>query len=205
MSAAPLPRSAYRASTTPGKRVHKRCRKCGKVVSVKALVCRRCGKRQRVNPRTLYLMLAGSCIAAMFGVATVGSLRAAGRASYLAQLPRSAETHGRAFSGPPEPVRLGAADLWAAYNHDAVAADHMYKDKRVIVTGRLMVTPTRDFLGHVVLRLGTEDVFEMVHATLARRDTLIDSFPAKGQTVTVACVGRGAVIGAPLLGGCVLQ
>jgi hypothetical protein len=171
---------------------------------VKALACRRCGRRQRVNPRTIYLFLAGSCLAAMFGVASLGSLRPSARPADAAPA-AGADLARVRVPGAAAPARVDAAELWAAYNRDAVAADRLYKDKPLVVTGRLLVTPTRDFRGDLVLRLGTGDALEMVHATLAARDTLIDSLPAKGQSVTVACTGRGAVIGAPLLGGCVLQ
>jgi hypothetical protein len=62
--------------------------------------------------------------------------------------------------------------------------------------------PVRDFRGFIVLRLGTGDVFETVHATLARRDGAIVSGIVKGQSVTLGCVGRGALIGSPILDGC---
>jgi len=103
------------------------------------------------------------------------------------------------------PIRMTAADLWAAYSKDAVAADRLYRDKPLVVTGRLLMTPARDFRGNMVLRLGTGDALEMVHAALIGRDTLIDSLPSKGQTVTVACVGHGTVLGAPMLGACSLE
>jgi hypothetical protein len=160
-----------------------------------------------MNPRVIYLGLAGLFIAGMFAFAGIGSLFPTARVNYAlpsasagASLPRATAT---APAGPPA-ARLTAAELWAAYSQDAVRADHLYKDKPLVVTGRVLVVPTRDFRGNVVLRLGTGDALEMVHAILARRDTLIDSIPAKGQTVSVSCVGRGAAIGAPLLDGCAL-
>jgi hypothetical protein len=174
---------------------------------VRALVCRRCGKRQRVNPRTIYLGLAGLFLAGLFAVAGLGSLLPTARVNDA--LPAACAGANAPVAAPVapagQPARLTAAELWAAYNLDAVRADRLYKDKPIVVTGRVLVVPTRDFRGNVVLRLGTGDALEMVRATLVRRDMLMDSLPAKGQTVSVACVGRGAAIGAPLLDNCALE
>ena len=175
------------------------------MVSVRALVCRRCGRRQRVSPRTIYLGLAALTLASMFAVAGLLPLGKGGDPPPYA--PAGVPGPSGGVAAPPlrAPERLAAADLWAAYARDPLAADRLYKDKPLVVTGQVIAAPQRDFRGSVVLRLGTGDMLETVHATLAARDITNDATLAKGQTVSVACVGRGALIGAPLLDGCTLQ
>jgi hypothetical protein len=198
--------------TPPRKRAHKRCGKCGKVVSVRAMVCRRCGKRQRVNPRLVYLGLAFLFLGGLFAVAGAGpgplgrgwDVASLGRAG-SAGAKRAAAAGARAAADGHNPQAVAASDLWAAYNKDPVAADHLYKDRPVTVTGAVVVTPVRDFHGNIVLRLSTGDDFELVHAMLAPRNaTAVLSSLSKGQTITVSCTGRGALIGAPILDACSL-
>lgn len=205
MSAAPLPRNAYRMKHTPSKRAHKRCAKCGKVVAIRALVCRRCGKRQRVNPKVLYLGLAGMFLAGMFAVAALVPVGKPVDAAPMARAPGGPPGNVGGAKGGQAPLHLSAADLWTAYGKDPAGADRLYRGKPLVVTGRVLMTPARDFRGNVVMRLGTGDALEMVHATMLGRDTLIDLLPGKGQMATVACTGSGTVIGAPLLSGCTLQ
>ena len=56
----------------------------------------------------------------------------------------------------------------------------------------------------MVVRLGTEDTFDTVNATLAARDNPAVATLVKGRAVSLICVGRGSLMGAPLLGGCFL-
>jgi tRNA_anti-like len=182
---------------------HKRCRKCGKVVSLRAFVCRRCGKRQRISRTTILLSLAALALGAMFAVAVAGTLTPRSPDGVRAARAASAAAAAAAAAGR-NPAHLRAADLWADYHRDAAAADRAYKDKPVKLTGVVMAAPTRDYRGNIVLRLGTGDVFEMVRATLASRDGTQVLGIGKGQTVTVGCTGRGALIGAPELDGCVI-
>jgi hypothetical protein len=172
------------------------------VVSTRALACRRCGKRQRVNPRWIILGLAAAAMGAMFAVAGLGSRASLGRS--LEPL-ASARSKTRVPAAESPETQLTASDLWAAYNKDTAAADRRFRDKRVAVVGTLVAVPTRDFDGSLILRLGTDDMFEAVRATLARRAGLTTASFAKGQLVSVSCTGRGALIGAPILDDCTLR
>jgi hypothetical protein len=175
------------------------------VVSVRALVCRRCGKRQRMNPRTAYLGLGLLFLGGLFAFAGVGSLPSFGRpveALPFPRMPVAAAPAAAARAPGGEPQRVSASQIWAAYNKDSVAADHQFKDRPVMVTGTVISAPAREFHGNIVLRLGTGDVFEAVRVMLAVRDATVVSGIVKGQTITVSCVGRGVLIGAPMLDGC---
>jgi tRNA_anti-like len=180
---------------------HRRCARCGKVVSSRALVCRRCGKKQRMNPRTTLLLLAGVFLIALFGVATVQQrfpffrvrdvVSSTPDPSPVALAPR-AVTSGDLIS---------ATDLWGLYNIDASRADARFKNKSVSVTG-VVADVRREFAGGIVLRLVAGESFETVRAIVVNRDYAPTSAPVRGQTVSLRCTGRGALIGSPLLEGC---
>jgi hypothetical protein len=57
----------------------------------------------------------------------------------------------------------------------------------------------------MVVRLGTGDAFETVNATFATRNDSVLGTLAKGHAVSLLCVGRGALMGAPVIGGCFLR
>jgi hypothetical protein len=180
---------------------YRRCGKCGKVISVRALACRRCGKRQRVSPRTMMLGLGCAVMVGMFAVALMS-----GRASELSfEVGPAAAAGGSAAAGAPgTPVRITAAGLLSAYQHDPASADRIYKEKRVAVTGEVVAVPTRDFRGNVMLRLGMPEVLESVRATLAGSSSSVAVMLGKGQTISMVCTGEGALIGSPILRDCVL-
>jgi hypothetical protein len=181
---------------------HRKCAKCGKVISVRALACRRCGKRQRMSPRTMMLGLGCAVMVAMFAVAFMSG-QMSGRASELSLAPGPADALGMAGT-PGSPVRITAAGLLSAYQHDPASADRIYKEKRVAVTGEVMALPTRDFRGNVMLRLGMPEVLESVRATLAGSSSSVAVMVGKGQTISMVCTGEGALIGSPILRDCVL-
>ncbi len=180
----------------------RRCGKCGKLVSRSAYACRRCGKSQRMRPRTILLGLASLGLLAMFGVAGAGSF-----------LPQARPVEAQAAAAAPvrpAPVmtvrtpEVTASDLWAAYSADAAAAERTYRDRSLVVTGTIRAVD-RNYEGDVVVRLGTGDAFDTVNATLAARNDPAIGALGKGRTVALICVGRGAMMGAPLLGGCFVK
>ena len=63
----------------------------------------------------------------------------------------------------------------------------------------------RNFEGDMVIRLATPDPFDSVNATLATRNDPVLATLVKGRAVSLLCVGRGAMMGAPLLGGCFVR
>ena len=52
----------------------RRCGKCGKLVSAAAYACRRCGKAQRIRPKTILLVLSCGLLVGMFAVAGASAL-----------------------------------------------------------------------------------------------------------------------------------
>jgi len=196
MNAAPVRRAPYPVRTD-----HKQCMKCGKLVARAAFVCRRCGKRQRVRPRTVVLALTSGAILAMFAVAS---------ASALLTPPRPVETTPtwpKAAAAPTivkAAAEVTATELRAAYALNPVEADRQFRYKSVIVNGVVMTTE-RDFEGNMIARLSTGDALETVNAKLATRNdpTLVGVI--KGRSVSLLCVGRGSIMGAPQLAGCFVR
>jgi hypothetical protein len=182
----------------------RRCGKCGKLVSRAAYACRRCGKSQRVRPRIILLGLAGGLMIAMFGVAGASALLPGSRqveAQPVAPPPAAAVQPPRTTSGTPQ---VTATALWAAYSLDALGADRSYRDRSLVVSGTVR-SVDRNYEGDMVVRLGTGDAFDTVNATLAARNDPALAALTKGSAVSLICVGHGALMGAPLLGGCFVK
>jgi hypothetical protein len=178
------------------KGAHRRCARCTKVISRKTLVCRRCGKRQRIDPRATIMACAGLFLLGVFGVATAG---------VQLPIPRFGRKPAAQAAAPqPEPApsvaTVSAAELFSIYNLDPAKADSMYKNRPVAVSGRVTEV-RRDFHGDVLLRLATDQPFDTVRATVTNRNGLA-AVPTVGQTVALNCTGHGMLIGAPVLGSC---
>jgi len=190
----------------------RRCGKCGKLVSRAAYECRRCGKRQRVRPRTLLLGLAACLLAGMFAFAGAGALSGSPRAvDPAAEVARTApaepgahpgaETASAVATASLPAASLTAVDLWMEYARDPAGADRRFRDRPVVVSGMVRAID-RDFDGRLMVRLSTGDTLDSVNAKLAMRDDPAIARITKGKTLSLGCVGRGALIGAPLLGSC---
>jgi hypothetical protein len=54
-----------------------------------------------------------------------------------------------------------------------------------------------------MLKLATGEPFDNVRAIVLGHDDGARVLPARGQVVALRCTGRGSVIGAPQLDGCV--
>jgi len=149
----------------------------------------------------MLLALTGCLLAGMFAVASASALLTP------VHVPEAAPAWPKMAAAPVIPrasAEVTAAELWAAYARDAADADRQFRDKSVVVNG-IVQSIERDFEGSMVARLSTGDAFETVNAKLATRDdpTLVGVL--KGRTVSLLCVGRGALLGSPQLGGCFVR
>jgi ribosomal protein L40E len=191
-----------RQAFDPVRAHQRRCGKCGKLVSRAAYQCRRCGKTQRIRPRTILLGLSAGLIVGMFAVASASALSLRPHPVEAAVAPSAVPAHAPISAGrAPE---ISATDLWSAYTSDAAGADRAYRDHPLTVSG-VVRSIDRNYGGQMVVRLGTGDAFETVNATLATRDDPALSGLAKGRTASLLCVGRGALMGAPVLANCFLR
>ena len=193
--------AAARRAPYPVSGNHKHCLKCGKLVSRDAFACRRCGKRQRIRPRTMMLVLSGCVIAGMFAVASASALLTAPNP------PETAPVWPSTAAAPAIPkaaAQVTAAELWAAYARNPGEADRQYRDRSVAVNG-VVRSVERDYEGSMVARLSTGDAFETVNAKLATRNDPTMVGVIKGRPVSLLCVGRGTLMGSPQLGGCFVR
>ncbi|HEY5090197.1 MAG TPA: hypothetical protein VIK30_09510 [Polyangia bacterium] len=183
----------------------RRCGKCGKLVSRAAYACRRCGKSQRVRPRIILLGLAGCLMVGMFAVASASALFGQTHptesvAPAVSASPRL-ESRAPGAAGTPD---ISAAELWMAFSRDPAGSERRFRDHPLQVTGTIR-SVDRDFEGHTVARLNTGDAFETVNATMATRDDPGVVGVSKGHAVSLLCVGRGMLMGAPQLGSCFVR
>jgi len=129
---------------------------------------------------------------------TMGALGSAGNAERNTQAPTSAAE--RSPTEMANAVAVDAGTLHRAYAANEVAADELYKGKAMKVTGKI-ADITSDVMDEPVVSLRVSD-FESVHATGLSKN--VAAKLAKGQSITVTCVGGGEVIGTPLLNDCKL-
>jgi hypothetical protein len=145
--------------------------------------------------------MAAALMAGMFAVASASALLPQAHPGEPAPgLKAPANLHGPAMLSGRTP-EVTATDLWMSYSRDAAGADRLYREHSIVVTGNVR-SVERNYEGDVVVRLGTGDAFETVNATFATRNDPVLGALAKGHAVSLLCVGRGALMGAPLLGSC---
>ena len=110
----------------------------------------------------------------------------------------------RGVTVPGHTPEVSATELWMSYLRDALSADRLYREQSVVVSGNIR-SVDRNYEGEMVVRLGTGDAFETVNATLATRNDPVLGTLTKGRPVSLLCVGRGALLGAPILGSCFVR
>lgn len=157
----------------------------------------------------LALAASAGLLSAMFAVAAWPTVFPASRpaetASAVPAAPAARDpglsTSTPRASGAGQAVQVTAADLWSAYMRDPAAADRQYRDRSLVVSG-IVRSIDRDFDGGLMVRLSTGGASDTVNAKLATRTDPTSMGMNRGKEVSLLCVGRGAAIGAPLLGSC---
>ncbi|NIK64390.1 OB-fold protein [Xanthomonas cannabis] len=99
-------------------------------------------------------------------------------------------------------TRIDAVDLFRAYADNEVLANQLYKGRTLLVTGEVRLIQS-GINGRPLVVLLAGSRFDTVHVnglSIAEATELV-----KGQSLTVACVGAGAVIGTPQLRECILH
>jgi hypothetical protein len=141
----------------------------------------------------------------MFAVASAGALLPQAHPGETAPgVKAPPELHRGVVPMPGRTPEVSATELWMSYSRDAAGADRLYREHSVVVTGNVR-SVERNYEGGMVVRLGTDDAFDTVNATLATRNDPVLGTLTKGHPVSLLCVGRGALMGAPVLGGCFVR
>jgi len=141
----------------------------------------------------------------MFAVASAGAILPQahpGEAAAASKAPP--ELHRGPVPMAGRTAEVSATELWMTYSRDAAGADRIYREHSVVVTGNVR-SIERNYEGEMVVRLGTGDAFDTVNATFATRNDPLLGTLTKGHSVSLLCVGRGALMGAPLLGSCFVR
>jgi len=101
----------------------------------------------------------------------------------------------------PVDVGTNGPKLFKEYEANEVRADNKYKGKRILIFGTVEAID-KDFLGNVVLKLETGDMFATVSATLQDSEKSMAGDLSKGDGVKLICVGGTRVINMPTLRKC---
>jgi TonB family protein len=104
----------------------------------------------------------------------------------------------------PQEISVSAPKLWVDYNANEVAADNIYKGKRLIVQGQVM-SIKKNFIDQVYVSLTTLNEFESVHANIKEEYKSEAAMLHIGQIITVECEGGGMIVGSPILKECSMQ
>jgi len=99
------------------------------------------------------------------------------------------------------PVEVAARQLYLDYQANEVAADVLYKDKRLLIAGEVAMIQT-DLLDNPQVYLTAGSVEQVVISGLTR-DTA--GALRKGDAVVAACTGNGMILGSPVTRDCELQ
>lgn len=98
----------------------------------------------------------------------------------------------------PLPLEVSAADLFAAYEANEVAADNQYKGKQLAVTGKVAAI-SKDFTDEVYVEIAGNE-FLNIHARDI--DPAVAAGLTKGTNITVVCEGGGLMMASPILNEC---
>ncbi|WP_411390703.1 OB-fold protein [Pseudomonas sp. MPB23] len=107
-----------------------------------------------------------------------------------------------AASAPAEPLKTYTSTQVAkSYDDNTVAADALFKGKRVKVTGRITDINT-DFRGNPYLVLAGSNQFLGPQFKFDKSSISVMATLKKGVTVSVICTGAGDVIKTPMFEDC---
>jgi len=105
-------------------------------------------------------------------------------------------------AAPAEPLKsYTASQVATSYDENTVAADILFKGKRVQVTGRITDINT-DFMGNPYLVLAGTNQFMGPQFKFDKSDMSVMATLKKGASVKVVCTGKGDVVKTPMFEDC---
>lgn len=102
------------------------------------------------------------------------------------------------------PIQVSASKLFIDYQANEVAADNIYKGKRLAVRGTVQ-SINKDITDDIYLVLATPNEFMGIHANVNSEEASKAAALSKGTHLTVVCQGQGMILGSPMLGDCSIQ
>ncbi|WP_421575362.1 OB-fold protein [Stenotrophomonas maltophilia] len=137
----------------------------------------------------------------------VGVVVFAGTVSAISQPALDAKAHADKGSqqdiaiAPAAPVEITARQLYRDYEANEVAADVLYKGKRLLITGEVATIQT-DLMDEPQVLLKAGSVEQVMISGLSSEAA---GALNKGKAVTAACTGNGMIMGSPVTRDCELQ
>ena len=102
-----------------------------------------------------------------------------------------------------KPISVTSAEYYKKYQENEVAADNLYKGKKILITGKVE-SINKDVADDVYVNLsGDGEISFDVQCYLSEPGKAAEL--KKGQTITILGTGEGMVIGFPQLKDCTLQ
>ncbi|NYF34733.1 hypothetical protein [Stenotrophomonas sp. JAI102] len=99
------------------------------------------------------------------------------------------------------PVEITARQLYRDYEANEVAADVLYKGKRLLISGEVVSIQT-DLMDKPQVHLKAGSIEQVMISGLSKEEAGVLS---KGDAVLAACTGNGMILGSPVTRDCELQ
>lgn len=110
-----------------------------------------------------------------------------------------------ATAAPAEPLKAyTSAQVASSYDENTVAADILFKGKKVQVTGKITDINT-DLFGNPYLVLAGTNQFMGPQFKFDKSDISVMAALKKGATVKVVCTGKGDVVKTPMFEDCAIS
>lgn len=150
----------------------------------------------------LLLSLVASPLVYLVGVVVfAGTVSAIGQPALDAQANADKGRQQDIAIAPVVPVEITARQLYRDYEANEVAADVLYKGKRLLITGEVASIQT-DLMDKPQVQLKAGSVDQVMISGLSREEA---GALGKGDTVLAACTGNGMILGSPMTRDCELQ
>jgi hypothetical protein len=104
----------------------------------------------------------------------------------------------------PVAIQVSAEQLYVDYAKNEVAADRVYKNRILAVSGSVQ-SINKDFVDDIYLVLDTSNEFDDVQAHLRSSEESRAASLSRGEFITVVCTGNGMIVSSPMLKDCVIQ
>jgi hypothetical protein len=150
----------------------------------------------------LLLSLVASPVVYLVGVVVfAGAVSAISQPALDAKAPADKGNQQDMAIAPVAPVEITARQLYRDYEANEVAADVLYKGKRLLITGEVATIQT-DLMDEPQVLLKAGSVEQVMISGLSREAA---GALGKGEAVSAACTGNGMILGAPVTRDCELQ
>ncbi len=150
----------------------------------------------------LLLSLVASPVVYLVGVVVfAGAVSSISQPALDAKAPADEGSQQDIAIAPAAPVEITARQLYRDYEANEVAADVLYKGKRLLITGEVATIQT-DLLDEPQVLLKAGSVAQVMISGFSREAA---GALGKGEAVTAACTGNGMILGSPVTRDCELQ